>query len=105
VGSQAIQAEVLGIASLIAILVFVGSFALSMGPIVWVVLSEMFPNKARSLCMSIAVGAQWLFNGVVMPYYIFAIFCAIAFIFVWRFLPETKGKPLEEIEHVWRKKN
>lgn len=117
-----IQAEVLGIASLIAILVFVGSFALSMGPIVWVVLSEMFPNKARSLCMSIAVGAQWLFNGVVassfplvnrsdlnqtefngaMPYYIFAAFCAIAFVFVWRYLPETKGKSLEEIEAMWK---
>ena len=120
-----IQAEVLGIASLIAILVFVGSFALSMGPIVWVVLSEMFPNKARSLCMSIAVGAQWLFNGVVassfplvnrsdlnqtefngaMPYYIFAAFCAIAFVFVWRYLPETKGKSLEEIENIWSQKS
>ncbi len=118
-----IQAQVLGIASLIAILLFVGSFALSMGPIVWVVLSEMFPNKARSLCMSIAVGAQWLFNGVVassfpivnrsdfnqtefngaLPYYIFAFFCVVAFVFVWRFMPETKGKSLEEIEGLWSK--
>jgi len=117
-----IQAEVLGIASLIAILMFVGSFALSMGPIVWVVLSEMFPNNARSLCMSIAIGAQWLFNGVVaslfpivnrgdlnqtefngaLPYYLFAAFCAIAFVFVWRLMPETKGKSLEEIEAIWR---
>ncbi len=117
-----IQTQVLGIASLIAILVFVGSFALSMGPIVWVVLSEMFPNNARSLGMSIAVGAQWLFNGVVansfpiinrgelnqtefngaLPYYLFAFCCAIAFIFVWRFLPETKGKSLEQIEEIWK---
>lgn len=118
-----IQTEVLGIASLIAILMFVGSFALSMGPIVWVVLSEMFPNNARSLGMSIAVGAQWLFNGVVansfpvinrgdlnqtefngaLPYYIFAFFCTIAFVFVWRLMPETKGKSLEEIENIWKK--
>ncbi|MBL4674173.1 MAG: MFS transporter, partial [Arenicella sp.] len=118
-----IQAHVLGATSLIAILMFVGSFALSMGPIVWVVLSEMFPNNARSLGMSIAVGAQWLFNGVVansfpiinrgelnqtefngaLPYYIFAFCCAIAFVFVWRFLPETKGKSLEQIEEIWKK--
>ena len=118
-----IQAQVLGMASLIAILVFVGSFALSMGPIVWVVLSEMFPNNARSIGMSIAVGAQWLFNGIVansfpivnrselnqaefngaLPYYIFAFFCAVAFVFVWRLMPETKGKSLEEIELLWQK--
>ncbi len=116
-----IHTQVLGIASLLAILLFVGSFALSMGPIVWVVLSEMFPNKARSLCMSIAVGAQWLSNGVVassfpvvnrsdlnqtefngaLPYYLFALFCVVAFVFVWRFMPETKGKSLEEIEDLW----
>jgi len=119
-----IQAQVLGIASLIAILLFVGSFAMSMGPIVWVVLSEMFPNKARSLCMAIAVGAQWLFNGIVassfpvvnrsdlnqaefngaLPYYIFAAFCVIAFVFVWKLVPETKGKSLEEIEAIWTDK-
>lgn len=117
-----IQNEVLGVTALVAILIFVGSFALSMGPIVWVVLSEMFPNNARSLAMSVAVGAQWLFNGVVassfpvinrsefnqdgfngaLPYYIFAGFCVIAFIFVWRLMPETKGRTLEEIENLWK---
>lgn len=118
-----IHNQILGVTSLIAILMFVGSFALSMGPIVWVVLSEMFPNNARSLGMSIAVGAQWLFNGVVanvfpvvnrsdfnqvgfngaLPYYIFSGFCLVAFIFVWRLLPETKGKSLEEIETLWKR--
>ena len=118
-----IYAQTLGVLSLIAILAFVGSFAMSMGPIVWVVISEMFPNKARSLGMAIAVGAQWLFNGIVansfpvvnrselnemafngaLPYFLFAFFCALAFIFAWRFLPETKGKSLEEIETMWAK--
>lgn len=118
-----IQTQVLGITSLVAILIFVGSFALSMGPIVWVVLSEMFPNNARSLCMSIAVAAQWLLNGVVansfpvinrsdfnqsefngaLPYYIFALFCVLAFVFVWRLMPETKGKSLEEIDGIWKR--
>ena len=94
---------------------------MSMGPVVWVILSEIFPNRARSLAMSIAVGAQWLFNGVVatsfplvnrselnaaqfngaLPYFIFAFFCVLAFIFVWKYLPETKGKTLEEMEELW----
>jgi SP family xylose:H+ symportor-like MFS transporter len=111
----------MGVLSLVAILVFIGSFAMSMGPVVWVMLSEMFPNRARSLAMSIAVGAQWLFNGIVansfplvnrselnqssfngaLPYFIFAFFCVVAFIFVWRMLPETKGKSLEDIEKIW----
>ena len=110
-----------GVLSLIAILTFIGSFAMSMGPVVWVMLSEMFPNRARSLAMSIAVGAQWLFNGIVaslfpvinrssmnqdqfsgaLPYFIFAFFCVVAFLFVWRLLPETKGRTLEEIEKIW----
>lgn len=55
----------LGLLSLISILTFVGCFALSMGPVVWVMLSEIFPNNVRSIAMSIAVAAQWLFNGIV----------------------------------------
>lgn len=116
-----IYTQTMGIVSLLAILAFIGSFAMSMGPVVWVVLAEMFPNHARSLAMSIAVGAQWLFNGIVanafpvvnrseinetafngaLPYFIFAAFCVVAFIFVWKLLPETKGKSLEEIEELW----
>jgi SP family xylose:H+ symportor-like MFS transporter len=111
----------IGVLSLIAILVFIGSFAMSMGPVVWVILAEIFPNRARSIAMSIAVAAQWLFNGIVstsfplvnrselndaqfngaLPYFIFASFCVLAFIFVWKYLPETKGKSLEEIEKIW----
>lgn len=116
-----IYTQQLGIVSLISILVFIGSFAMSMGPVVWVVLSEMFPNRIRSLAMAIAVGAQWLFNGVVanvfpiinrselneqqfngaLAYFIFAFFCVVALVFVWRYMPETKGKTLEEIERAW----
>ena len=51
-----------GIICLIGILTFIGSFAMSMGPVVWVILSEMFPNRIRSIAMSIAVAAQWLAN-------------------------------------------
>jgi SP family xylose:H+ symportor-like MFS transporter len=118
-----IYTQQLGILSLISILVFIGSFAMSMGPVVWVVLSEIFPNRVRSFAMAIAVGAQWLFNGIVatsfpiinrselneqqfngaLPYFIFAFFCVIAFVFVSRFMPETKGKTLEEIELLWER--
>ncbi len=120
-----IYTQQLGVISLLAILLFIGSFAMSMGPVVWVLLSEMFPNHIRSFAMAIAVGAQWLFNGIVassfpvinrselnaeqfngaLPYFIFAFFCVVAFVFVWRFVPETKGKSLEEIEQIWDKKS
>jgi SP family xylose:H+ symportor-like MFS transporter len=112
----------MGVVSLLAILLFIGSFAMSMGPVVWVMLSEMFPNNVRSVAMSIAVAAQWLFNALVaknfplvnesalnqnafngaLPYFIFAFFCVIAMFFVWKLVPETKGKALEEMEELWR---
>lgn len=118
-----IYTQQLGILSLIAILVFIGSFAMSMGPVVWVLLSEIFPNRARSVAMAIAVGAQWLFNAIVansfpvvnnsdynaekfngaLPYFIFAFFCLVTIVFIWRMVPETKGKSLEELESLWEK--
>ena len=108
----------LGIISFLAILTFIGSFALSMGPVVWVMLSEIFPNSIRNVGMAIAVGAMWLFNAIVantfpiinksefnnqvfngaLPYFVFAFFCVVTFLFVWKYIPETKGKSLEEIE-------
>lgn len=120
-----IYSEQLGIVSLIAILVFVGSFAMSMGPIVWVMISEIFPNRVRSSAMAVAVGAQWLFNAIVansfpvvnnsefnaetfngaLPYFIFAAFCIVTIVFVWRLVPETKGKTLEELESLWEQKD
>jgi SP family xylose:H+ symportor-like MFS transporter len=111
-----------GVVSLIGILVFIGSFALSMGPIVWVLLAEMFPNKIRSLAMSVAVAAQWAMNYVVsqsfpivvdteanqgefwngsLPYFIFIGFIIFIVILTKKFIPETKGKSLEELEEVW----
>lgn len=117
-----------GIICLIGILTFIGSFALSMGPVVWVILSEMFPNRIRSVAMSIAVAAQWLTNFFVsqtfpilvesdanqlqinggvwnnaLPYFIFTVFIVIIIVFVWKFIPETKGKRLEEIEALFNK--
>jgi SP family xylose:H+ symportor-like MFS transporter len=107
---------------LIGVLIFIGSFAMSMGPVVWVLLSEIFPNKIRSAAMSIAVAAQWLANYFVsqtfpmivksdanklqmdggiwnnaLPYFLFSGFIIIIIVFVWKFIPETKGKTLETL--------
>lgn len=120
-----IYTQHMGMVSLIAVLVFIASFAMSMGPVVWVMLSEMFPNNVRSVAMSIAVAAQWLFNALVansfplvnqsalnqdsfngaLPYFIFASLCIVAMIFVWILVPETKGKTLEEMEALWAAKD
>jgi len=118
-----IYTQQLGVISLVAVLIFVGSFAMSMGPVVWVILSEIFPNRARSAAMAIAVGTQWLFNAIVantfpvvnnssynetqfngaLPYFIFAFFCLVTVVFVWRMVPETKGLSLEDLENIWKR--
>ena len=113
-----------GLLSLIGILLFIGSFALSMGPIVWVLLSEIFPNKIRTMAMSVAVAVQWAMNYVVsqsfpivveseanrgdfwngsLPYFIFIGFIGVIILITKLYLPETKGKSLEELEEVWKK--
>ena len=112
-----------GFLSLFGMLTFIASFALSMGPVVWVMLSEIFPNHIRSMAMSVAVAAQWLFNGIVanvfpivtestlnketfhggLPYFIFGAFCLLTIGFVLKFVPETKGRSLEEMDQFWKK--
>ncbi|MEO9483249.1 MAG: sugar porter family MFS transporter [Ekhidna sp.] len=120
--SFTLMTETVGLLSLLGILIFIGSFAMSMGPVVWVLLSEMFPNRIRGIGMSIAVAAQWLFNGIVaqtfprvmgselnnsapwngsLPYFIFMGFIAFTIFLTMKFIPETKGKSLEELENVW----
>ncbi|WP_430412100.1 sugar porter family MFS transporter [Kordia sp.] len=117
-----LQQQSVGIISLLGVLIFIGSFALSMGPVVWVILSEMFPNKIRSVAMSVAVAAQWAANYVVsqsfpvvmgsdvnngptwngsLPYFIFIAFILVIVFVTYKYIPETKGKTLEEIEGFW----
>ena len=117
-----LQQQNVGILSLLGVLIFIASFSLSMGPVVWVLLSEMFPNKIRSVAMSIAVAAQWAANYVVsqsfpmvvgsetnnntfwngsLPYFIFIFFIIIIIIVTYKFVPETKGQSLEQLEDIW----
>lgn len=114
-----------GIISLIGILTFVGSFAMSMGPVVWVILSEMFPNSIRSIAMSVAVAVQWAANYFVsqsfpmvveskvntgvfwngsLPYFLFIVFIMVIIWFTNKYIPETKGRSLEKIEKLWENK-
>lgn len=114
-----------GLISLFGVLLFIGSFAMSMGPVTWVVLSEMFPNRIRSIAMSIAVAIQWGGNYIVsqmfpivaesdaningvwnksLPYVIFSVFMIGLFFFAKKYLIETKGKSLEELEGLWAEK-
>ena len=114
-----LQQQSLGLVSLVGVLLFIASFSMSMGPVVWVLLSEMFPNKIRSVAMSVAVAAQWAANYFVsqsfpmvtdsqmnnsqpwngsLPYFIFITFILMIIFFTYKFIPETKGKSLEELE-------
>ncbi|MFK7758094.1 MAG: sugar porter family MFS transporter [Flavobacteriales bacterium] len=118
-----LQQQAVGFVSLLGVLIFIASFALSMGPVVWVLLSEMFPNNIRSVAMSVAVAAQWAANYVVsqsfpvvmgsevnngstwngsLPYFIFIGFILLIVFLTYKFIPETKGKSLEEIEDFWK---
>lgn len=110
-----------GLGSLIFMLLYTASFAMSWGPVTWVLLSEIFPNKIRG-AMSIAVAAQWVANLIIswtfpmlndstwltgqfnhgFPYWIYGAMGIAAAIFVWKLVPETKGKSLEEIENIWK---
>jgi len=112
-----------GIVALIFMLTYTAAFAMSWGPVTWVLLSEIFPNSIRS-AMSIAVAAQWIANLVVswtfpmlndnlaltakfnhgFAYWIYGVMGILSAIFIWKLVPETKGKTLEEIEKLWQKK-
>jgi len=100
---------------LIFILSYIAFFALAMGPVIWVVLSEIFPTRIRGRAMSIATVFLWIACFAVsltfpvladkfseaLNFIIYAVMCLVTFIFVWLVLPETKGKTLEEIERHW----
>ena len=109
--------NVIGISTLIFIVIFTASFMMSWGPIVWVVLSEIFPNRIRGAAMAIAVAVQWLANFTITAFYpymmeisgamtygFYGLMCVLSGLFVWKCLPETKGKTLEELEKLWKKK-
>jgi len=106
---------------LLFILGYIACFALSVGPVTWVILSEIFPTRIRGRAMAIATICLWMANYVIsqtfpmmdenkwlletfhraFPFWLYGTFCVILLVFVWRFVPETKGKTLEQIEKRW----
>ena len=112
-----------GMWMLVFVLIYIASFALSVGPVTWVILSEIFPTKIRGRAMGIATICLWIANTVVsqtfpmmddneflverfhhgFPFFIYGLMCIVLVIFVVRVVPETKGKTLEEIEQMWVK--
>ena len=107
----------------ISIMVYSASFMFSWGPICWVLIAEIFPNTIRGAAVAIAVAFQWIFNFIVsstfvpmfnmhltegddfghwFTYGLYGVICVIAALFVWRLVPETKGKSLEDMTKLWR---
>lgn len=115
--------KTIGLSSLIFMLTYTASFAVSWGPVAWVILSEIFPNSIRG-AMSIAVAAQWIANLAVswtfpmmndntilinmfnygFSYWIYGIMGILAALFIWKIVPETKGKTLEDMDNLWNRK-
>lgn len=105
----------LGMLTSLFILLYLFMFNISMGPVVWVILGEIFPNKVRGRAMAIATFFMWVANwlisqlfpiilanfGASIAFAVFGVMCIVSFFYVWRCVPETKDKSLEEMEEMW----
>ena len=99
----------------VSIMVYSACFMFSWGPICWVYIAEIFPNTIRAEATAVAVAFQWIFNFIVSstfvpmyswsPFFAYALYgaiCIIAAVFVWKLVPETKGKTLEDMTALWK---
>ena len=107
-----------------SLLIYSASFMFSWGPITWVLIAEIFPNTIRGAAVAIAVAFQWISNFIVsssfvpmfnmhltegddfghwFTYGLYGLICLLAALFVWRLVPETKGKTLEDMSKLWKK--
>ncbi|NLI37473.1 MAG: D-xylose transporter XylE [Bacteroidales bacterium] len=114
------------IVSVVSIMFYSAAFMMSWGPICWVLIAEIFPNTIRSSAVAVAVAFQWIANfavsstfvplynmkmggltnfGHIFVYALYGIICIIAALFVWKLVPETKGKTLEDMTALWRNKH
>ena len=109
--------NIIGISTLVFIIIYTASFMMSWGPICWVLISEIFPNKIRGQAVAVAVAFQWFANYLIsstypammecsggMTYGFYGLMAILSALFVWKMVPETKGKSLEEMEKLWIKK-
>ena len=103
-----------GWAILLCIILFIACFAFSFGPVVWVVISEIFPTNIRGEAVAISTMSLWIANWIVgqffpllnqwpaVPFFVFALCCVAALWLTWKKIPETRGRSLEEIEGFWK---
>ena len=110
--------------TMLSLMLYAACFMFSWGPICWVYIAELFPNTIRGGATAIAVAFQWIFNFIVsstfvpmfnieltkgdgfghwFTYGLYGLICVIAASFVWKLVPETKGKTLEDMSKLWRK--
>lgn len=108
-------ASVVGIVTLIAMVVYIASFAFSLGPVVWTMIAEIFPSQVRGKAVAVSAAVNWgaafvvsatflsLIDaiGEVTTFLLFAVLCVVAFFWIKVKVPETKGKSLEEIQQAW----
>jgi SP family arabinose:H+ symporter-like MFS transporter len=104
-----------GYVVLVFILAYIAFFAVSLGPLAFVIIAEIFPTRTRGLAMSLCLAALWVSVylvsqffpillqsiGSAYTFWTFMVLSALTFVFVWKAVPETKGRTLEEIEHSW----
>lgn len=106
---------------LVLIIGYIACFAMSIGPVTWVILSEIFPTRVRGRALALATLFLWIADWLVtqtapflnkdpwlvktfhggFAFWVYGAMCVVEVLFIWRFVPETKGKSLEEIERLW----
>ena len=105
--------QISGAMLLLLVVLAIACYAMSLAPVTWVVLSEIFPNRIRGAAMAVATVSLWLASflltytfpllnsafGASGTFWLYGIICLGGLLFIYRTLPETKGKSLEEIEH------
>ena len=104
-----------GILTLVALVVYIASFAFSMGPIVWTMINEIYPRSVRGRAVSVATAANWFSAWIVSQFFLslvdaigesgtfflFAFLCVVCLVWIVKKVPETKGRTLEQIEQMW----
>jgi len=105
--------------AVITLMVYVASFAISLGPIFWLLISEIYPLKVRGIAEGTAAGVNWAFNFLVsltfltlvemlgpsLTFWVYALLAIASWLFSYSLVPETKGRTLEEIEHSFRRRH
>ncbi|MBO5079966.1 MAG: MFS transporter, partial [Bacteroidaceae bacterium] len=110
--------QVSGIFMVVLVVLAIACYAMSLGPVTWVLLSEIFPGKVRGIAVATSTFALWMGSftltysfpflnqglGTYGTFWIYTAICALGFVYFYRVLPETKGKSLEELENKLVKK-